>query len=207
MFFSLRNLLKKVLRFLKGPPKSYFYMADNPAYSKYSIGRYTYGNPLVLDYGSSTLKIGSFCSISSDVTIMLGGNHRSDWVTTYPFNVIFEEFHSIQGHPSSKGDVVIGNDVWIGYGALILSGVTIADGAVVGARSVVTKNIEAYSIVAGNPAKFIKWRFPEAQIAELEATQWWNWDLEKIKQFVPLMLSHSIDPFIQSASGSKSVHD
>ncbi len=91
----------------------------------YDIGDWTYGDPQVLSWGEgTTLKIGKFCSLAKDVTIMLGGEHRIDWVTTYPFNAIFQDATHIIGHPKSKGNVVIGNDVWVGKGALILSGVT-----------------------------------------------------------------------------------
>ncbi|WP_344824120.1 CatB-related O-acetyltransferase [Rurimicrobium arvi] len=109
--------------------------------------------------------------------IFLGGNHRVDWVSTYPFPALpgfFPEAAEITGHPSTKGDVVIGNDVWIGYAAIILSGVTIGDGAVIGAGSVVSKNVGPYEIWAGNPAVCIKKRFPEEIIARLLTEKWWD---------------------------------
>ena len=174
-----------------------FYMQNNSKYSNYTIGRFTYGEPLVLEWGEGkTLKIGSFCSISANVTILLGGNHRGDWITTFPFNVIFEEFRYIEGHPSSNGDVIIGNDVWIGLNALILSGVTIGDGAIIAANSVVTKDVEPYVIVGGNPAKKIKNRFDDKTIEDLLRIRWWDWDLEKIKNTIPLMLSTNIQLFL-----------
>jgi acetyltransferase-like isoleucine patch superfamily enzyme len=177
--------------------EKYFYMQDNPRYSSYDIGRFTYGDPLVLEWGEGmTLKVGSFCSISANVTILLGGNHRSDWITTYPFNVIFEEFTHIEGHPSSNGNVIIGNDVWIALNTLILSGVTIGDGAIIAANSVVTKDVEPYAIVGGNPAKKIKNRFDSETIEDLLRIQWWNWELEKIKAIVPLMLSTNTQVFL-----------
>lgn len=175
----------------------YFNMQNNPKYTNYSIGRFTYGEPIVREWDEgTTLKIGSFCSIASDVTILLGGNHNTDWVTTFPFSVLFDEFKHIAGHPVTKGDVVIGNDVWIGTGALILSGVTIGDGAIVGARSVVTKNVEPYTVVAGNPARKIKERFSEETIKNLLEIKWWDWDLEKIKENIPLLLSPVIQDFL-----------
>jgi acetyltransferase-like isoleucine patch superfamily enzyme len=177
--------------------KNYFYMQDNPRYSNYNIGRFTYGDPLVLEWGEgTTLTVGSFCSISANVTILLGGNHRSDWITTFPFNVIFEEFKQIEGHPSSNGDVIIGNDVWIALNTLILSGITIGDGAIIAANSVVTKDVEAYAIVGGNPAKKIKNRFDDKTIEDLLKIQWWNWELEKIKSTIPIMLSSNIQTFL-----------
>jgi acetyltransferase-like isoleucine patch superfamily enzyme len=176
-------------------------MNRNPKYKKYKIGRYTYGKPLVLDWNeNSTLKIGSFCSISGNVTILLGGNHRPDWVTTYPFNKIFKEFKHIKGHPNTKGDVIIGNDVWIGYGATILSGITIGDGAVIGPDTVVTKSVQPYSIVVGSPGRVIRKRFDDSTIKKLLQIKWWDWDIGKIKRNIPLMLDKDIDNFIKKNS-------
>lgn len=146
-------LRKRIYSLIK---REYFYMRDNPRYKRHSIGRFTYGSPLVMfDSPDINLKIGSFCSIAGGVAIFLGGNHRIDYTTTFPFNFVFEEFCGFKGHPASKGDVIIGNDVWIGSCAVILSGVTIGDGAVIGANSIVTKDVEPYSVVAGNPARKI----------------------------------------------------
>jgi len=162
-----------------------------------SIGDYTYGKPKVLHWGEDAkLKIGKFCSIADEVVIFLGGNHRTDWVTTYPFPVLVSDWPEaglIKGHPGTKGDVVVGNDVWIGYGATILSGTVIGDGAVIGARSVVTKNVEAYAIVAGNPAREIKKRFNQSQIERLLEIKWWEWSIEKIKKNIKLLCSGDID--------------
>jgi acetyltransferase-like isoleucine patch superfamily enzyme len=176
-------------------------MCDNPKYSKYSIGKYTYGEPIILDWGEKvTLKIGNFCSIAFNVTILLGGEHKTEWVTTYPFIVAlrdFAEFRNFPWHQNTKGDVVIGNDVWIGTGATILSGVEIGDGAVVGACSVVTKDVPPYAIVAGNPAKVIRQRFNEETIDKLLKIKWWNWDIQRIKENMPLLLSDRINDFVE----------
>jgi virginiamycin A acetyltransferase len=171
-------------------------MNETSRYKAYSIGRFTYGDPLIKRWSKAeTISIGSFCSFACNVTILLGGNHRTDWVTTYPFSKIIPDVN-IEGHPSTKGTVVIGNDVWIGTGALILSGVTIGDGAVIAARSVVATNVEPYSIVAGNPAKEIKKRFSQKNIDDLMKIKWWNWEIGKIKENMPLLLSNKIDEFI-----------
>ncbi len=174
-------------------------MRSFPAYTKYAIGEYTYGAPIVKDWHQgSTLVVGKFSSIAENVTILLGGNHPTDWVSSYPFGIIFDEFKEQHYDYAklTKGDVVIGNDVWIGLNSTILSGVTIGNGAIVAAGSIVTKNIEPYTIVGGNPAKPIKKRFSEDKIAKLLAIEWWNWEIDRIKANLDLILSNNIQDFI-----------
>lgn len=169
--------------------------------SHYTIGDFTYGIPTIMHWGEkATLKIGKFCSIAKDVTIFLGGNHRTDWISSYPFNVLngpFPNAQDIAGHPSTKGDVIIGNDVWIGWGATILSGVTIGNGAVVAAKAVVTKDVPPYAIVAGNPAQIVKHRFSAEIIDSLQKIQWWNWSIEKINSNVRKICNGDMDTFIK----------
>jgi acetyltransferase-like isoleucine patch superfamily enzyme len=173
------------------------FMNQDPRYSGYEIGEWSYGTPEILSWGEgATIKIGRYCSFASGVEILLGGEHRVDWITTYPFNVFFREGSGITGQSRSKGDIVIGNDVWVGKDALILSGVSIGDGAVIGARSVVTGNVEPYSIVAGNPARHKKYRFSKNVIRELLSIAWWDWPLEKTKEAFPLLLSANLEDFI-----------
>lgn len=164
---------------------------DHFSKKNYSIGAYTYGKPTVLfDNDQATLQIGKFCSIAQGVTIFLGGNHRIDWVTTYPFNDLLEYFpeaENIKGHPASKGSVIIGNDVWIGKGVTILSGVTVSDGAVLAANSVVTKDVGPYEVWAGNPSRLIKKRFSDEAIEVLLEKKWWAWDIELIRQKIPYL--------------------
>ncbi len=170
------------------------------------IGAYTYGIPKILRANwACAIEIGKFCSIADEVIIMLDTDHRPDWITTYPFPALadFPEAAMIEGHPCAKGDVIIGNDVWIGYGAFILSGVTIGDGAVIAARSIVTKDVPPYSIVAGNPAAIKKTRFSEETIAALLEIQWWNWPIEKIRKHIPLLCSEKIDDFVSACRNSK----
>jgi acetyltransferase-like isoleucine patch superfamily enzyme len=173
------------------------------AYKRMSYGKYTYGTPNILwQNDKAKLTVGNFCSIASNVTIYLGGNHRTDWVTTYPFGhmhqQVFSSFNG-SGHPSTKGDVIIGNDVWIGGNVVIMSGVKIGDGAVIANNSHVVKDVEPYSLVGGNPAKHIKYRFTPEQIEKLLEIQWWHWDDNKINRFVPLLCNNNIDAFIESA--------
>lgn len=157
------------------------------------FGDFTYGTPQVLSWGEpSRLIVGKFCSIADHVTIMLGGEHNVDWVTTYPFNALLRSFSNIQGHPKTKGDVVVGNDVWIGDGAKILSGVHIGDGCVIGGNALVTKNMPPYSICGGNPAKVIKYRFEPEIIAKLLEIKWWDWAPNLIYQAVPYLQSNEI---------------
>lgn len=169
---------------------------------QYEIGRASCGDLEVLSWKEgATLKVGSFCSFAAGVKIFLGGEHRTDWVTTFPFPELWKEAAGhIQGHPKTRGDVIIGNDVWIGAEAVILSGVRIGDGAVVGARAVVTRDVPPYAIVAGNPAVLIRLRFAEPVIESLRDIAWWNWTDERITQLMPLLLSEHIEDFISAAT-------
>ena len=167
----------------------------------WDVGRATYGDPLVHDWGEGArLRIGAFCSIADGVQIFLGGEHRPDWVTTYPFNAMWPSAESFKGHPATKGDVTIGNDVWIAREAMILSGVTIGDGAVIGARAVVSKDVAPYAVVAGNPARVLRHRFEPAVIERLLALRWWDWDDARIEAQLPLMLASDVVAFLDAAS-------
>lgn len=142
------------------------------------------------DFVGDKLIIGKFCMIASDVTfIMNGANHLTEAISTYPFAIFGNGWeHAMEGKSyPSKGDTTVGNDVWIGYGATIMPGVTIGDGAIIATKSVVTKDVEPYSIVGGNPARPIKKRFSDEKIAELLALKWWDWDMEKITANVQML--------------------
>lgn len=172
-----------------------------------SFGKYTYGNlNICFNNINSKLVVGNFCSIASNVRIYLGGNHRKDWVTTYPFGHInsdvFNNFNG-NGHPSTKGDVIIGNDVWIGDNVTIMSGVNIGDGSIIANNSHIVKNVEPYSLVGGNPAKFINYRFTCEQIEQLLEIKWWNWDDDKINNYTTLLCNDNIDKFIEIALKNK----
>lgn len=166
------------------------------------IGDHTYGEPTIRQFDQTTrLVMGRFCSIAEQVTIIMGGNHRSDWVTTYPFSAFTEtwpEAVTIKGHPASKGDIIIGHDVWIGYGATILSGVTIGSGAVIGARAVISRDVAPYAVMAGNPAQEVKKRFDDTTIVRLLQLAWWNWPEEKIRTNLPLLCSSQIQQLLMN---------
>ncbi len=166
----------------------------------YSVGRGSYGDLSVSNWGEgASLTVGAFCSFASGVRVFLGGEHRTDWVTTYPFSQLWEAGAAIKGHPKTKGSVHIGNDVWVGTDVLILSGVHVGDGAVIGARAVVARDVPPYSIVAGNPASVQRMRFDEVTVRRLLEVRWWEWEDAKIARFLPLLLSQRIDVFLAEA--------
>ena len=144
------------------------------------------------------LMIGKFCSIACGAKfIFTSANHSLKSLSTYPFPIFFEEWgldvSDITDKWDNKGDIIVGNDVWIGYEAVILSGVTIGDGAIVGIRAVVTKDIPPYTIVGGVPAKPIRKRFDDVTIARLLELKWWDWSEERIKANLKIIQSGRID--------------
>jgi virginiamycin A acetyltransferase len=145
-------------------------------YRKYEIGDYTYGTPQIFQWDEvprAKLKIGKFCMIAPEVKIFLGGNHHTDCCAMYPIQALVDNnWDKIEGHCISKGDVTIGNDVWIGYNVTILSGVKIGNGAVIGANSNVTKDVPDFAIVGGNPARVLKYRTCQLH--------WWEWTMDNI---------------------------
>jgi acetyltransferase-like isoleucine patch superfamily enzyme len=191
------NLFKKIFRGFRKKP---FYTKDILRKKNCTFGEHTYGRPEILQFGEEAqLSVGRFCSIAPGVKIFLGGNHRKDWVTTYPFPALVEawpEAAGIPGHPATRGDVVIGNDVWIGYGATILSGVRIGDGAIIGTQAVVARDVEPYAIVAGNPALPVGKRFDEETVRKLLAIRWWEWPEEKIRKNMELLCSGRLGDFL-----------
>lgn len=171
-------------------------------------GRGTYGTPSELTWGGveGRLIVGQFCSIANGVTVLLGGEHHTDQVTTFPFAAWPERWPGAaaaaaagDGRAMTKGDVVIGNDVWIGYGVTIMSGVHIGDGAVVGAGSVVTKHVEPYAVVGGNPAAVIRMRFAPGIVERLLVLKWWDWPEDLLNEYMPLLLSQGVRAFLERA--------
>ena len=139
--------------------------------------------------------IGRYCSIAQNLQVMVGGNHPLDHVSTYPLEYVFPKTPSLQG--VYKGKTIIENDVWIGQNVCIMPGIHIDNGAVVGAFSVVTRDVPAYAIVAGNPAEIKKYRFSEDIRNRLCKLAWWNWPIEKLRESLPLLNSTNIENFLE----------
>ncbi len=177
--------------------KKFKYTNQNPFYKDFDIWDFTYWNPVIYtNPNDAKLKIWKFCSIAEGCKILLGSNHRTDRISTYPFNILREWFEHITWHPYSKWDVVIGNDVRIGMDCTILSGVTVWDGAIIGLWSVVTKNVEPYSIVGGIPAKHIAYRFDEQTIQSLQEIKRREWEVDKIKEKITDLQSTNVHHII-----------
>lgn len=176
------------------------------------IGDYTIYNDFVNDpcdfeknnviyhypINNDRLIIGKFCSIACGAKFIFNcANHTLKSLSTYTFPLFFEEWDlpksKVAASWDNKGDIVIGNDVWIGYDAVIMAGVKIGDGAIIGTRAVVTKDVEPYSIVGGVPAKVIRKRFSPEVIEKLKTIQWWNWSQDKIKKSLNAIQSGDVD--------------
>ncbi len=170
------------------------------------MGKFSYGNPEIIFFGGNKnyATIGKFCAVASGCKIMLNGDHRLNWISTFPFpgqagrEPLFVKAARKPVHAVSKGDVMIGNDVWIGMDVMILSGVTIGDGASIAARAVVTKDVPPYSLVGGVPAKIIKKRFNDDQIKSLLKIAWWNWPEKKLANYVDMLCSDDVGLFIKT---------
>lgn len=163
------------------------------------IGAHTYGCPRVYAHPGTRLEIGRYCSIADEVVIFLGNEHRTDFVSTHPFNVLHPRHAHVTGHPATRGNVTIGNDVWLGYRAVILSGTTIGDGAVVGAGAIVSKPVPPYAIVAGSPARVVRTRFPPEIVERLLQVQWWTWEEEEVHSLVGRLMSTDVEAFLAEA--------
>lgn len=191
------------------------YLKNTISDANIDIGDYTMYNDFVNDprdfqknnvlyhypVNHDKLTIGKFCSIACGAKFIFNSaNHSMKSLSTYPFPLFFEEWGlnktNVAEAWDNKGDIVVGNDVWIGYEAVILSGVKIGDGAIIGARAVVTKDVPPYTIVGGIPAKPIRKRFSDETITELLKLQWWNWSAERIKQNLSAIQNGQISKLI-----------
>ncbi|MCD7060237.1 type B chloramphenicol O-acetyltransferase [Pelagibacterium xiamenense] len=184
-------------------------LSEQVTHPNISVGRYSYYSGyyhghgfddcarfLLPDPDADKLIVGSFCSIGSGAAFIMAGNqgHRNDWVSTFPFHFMSEVPHfagAANGYEPA-GDTVIGSDVWIGSEAIVMPGVTIGHGAIIGTRALVTRNVEPYTIVGGNPAKPIRKRFPDEHIAMLLEVAWWDWDDTALEAAMPIMTSADV---------------
>ena len=189
--------------------KTICYISNLPKQKNVEIGEYTYysdnHNPEAFyesiehhyDFIGDKLIIGRFCAIAQGIKfIMNGANHKMKSFTTYPFNIFSNGWGKSAPTPEElpfKGDTIIANDVWIGENVTILPGIHIGDGAIIGANSTVSKNVEPYSIVAGNPAVFIRKRFENEVIELLLELKWWNWTEEMIFKNLEILTSLDVD--------------
>ena len=160
---------------------SLFWKCQDENLGSYIRGEYTYGKPKIFMYrNNQTVSIGKFCSIGINISIYGGGEHKYDTVSTYPLKTLLIHKNKENVDEISKGMVTIGNDVWIGDNAVILSGVKIGDGAVIGNSAIVARDVPPYAIVAGNPTELIKYRFQKDIIEKLLQISWWDWSESKI---------------------------
>ena len=194
------------------------YLKDVITDPNIQVGEYTIYNDFVRDprefeknnvlylypVNGDKLKIGKFCSIACGAKFLFtSGNHALKSLSTYTFPIFFKEWDldpkNIRDAWDNKGDIVVGNDVWIGYEAVVLSGVTIGDGAIIGTRAVVTKDVPPYTIVGGVPARPIRRRFDEETVARLQALRWWDWDAEKIARSIHAIQTGDLNALAENA--------
>jgi acetyltransferase-like isoleucine patch superfamily enzyme len=179
-------------------------------YPKYSIGVASYGLPNVYDNNEgSTLKIGAYCSIASNVQIFLGGQHRTNWVSNYPFPFFFDmdsKYGKEYIRGGSRGNVIVGSDVWLCANCTILSGVTIGHGAVIANGAVISRDVPPYAVMAGNPAKQIKWRFDEGTRNSLLEAAWWQWPTDEINVIMDKVCSSDLTDFLNYAKARQAKH-
>lgn len=148
----------------------------------------------MFDFSEDKLILGKFCQIATGARFLTNGsNHTMDGISTYPFKVFGESWGDAPYPRVNKGDTVIGNDVWIGNGATIMQGIKIGNGAIIGTNALVTKDVEPYTIVGGNPARVIRKRFSDEQIEFLQNLEWWDWPLDKLAKHLPLIITANFE--------------
>lgn len=190
--YILHRSYRNYIKWRKKNPNNFTTLKTIAAIDKISVGKMTYGELNVMTFGKADghLKIGSYCSIAMDVTFLLSGNHDMKCVSTYPFDVfVYKDVPC----SLSKGDILVDNDVWIGYGATILSGVHIGQGAVVATKALVTKDVPPYAVVGGVPARVIKYRFPKEIVEQLIRIDWDNMDKKVIRENRKILGMHITD--------------
>ncbi|MGB0855177.1 MAG: CatB-related O-acetyltransferase [Pikeienuella sp.] len=189
------------------------FLAAVVSHPRFSVGAYTYASahsppgdwaaslaPYLYDFSPERLQIGKFCQIADGVQfITSSANHRYDGISSYPFAIFGGPHEGRASMPGPGGDTIIGNDCWIGAGAMILPETTLGDGVIVGAGAVVRGRVPDYTIIAGNPAKTLKHRFPSAQVSRLKAIAWWDWPIAKILANESAIANGDIDALERAA--------
>lgn len=188
--------------FLKNFIKSPLIIVGDYSYYDDPIDPENFEKNVLYNYGPDKLIIGKFCAIATNVKfIMNGANHKLDGISTYPFPIFGQGWETAMnkliGLPS-RGDTVIGNDVWIGYESVIMPGVSIGDGAIIAAKSVVVSDVPAYTVFGGNPARKIKQRFSDFEIETLLNIRWWDWEIEKITRNIPIIMEGDIQALMDA---------
>lgn len=196
MVFPLKNYDK--LCFLKNVVKNpNIIIGDYTYYHDFeNIDNFEKNVKYHFDFIGDKLIIGKFCMIASDVKfIMNGGNHLTSAISAFPFDIFGNGWENAMENKSYpyKGDINIGNDVWIGYSATIMAGVSIGDGAIIATNATVVNDVKPYSIVGGNPAKEIKMRFNEEEVDKLLRLKWWDWDIKKITENIQNLTGNSFE--------------
>lgn len=200
----VRQALRQIRRTLVGPEALQLRQLMRAGRVIYGSGTYGFPTIKTYDYDNTRLIVGNYCSVAGGATIILGGNHPTDRVTTYPHRILMHmPGAGMDGFPMPTADTIIGNDVWICTGATIVSGVRIGDGAIVAAGAVVTKDVPPFAIVGGNPARLIRFRFDEHERAAIAATQWWNWPKAEVRKAVPLLAGAGAQEFLEYARAQR----
>jgi acetyltransferase-like isoleucine patch superfamily enzyme len=187
----------KVFLFLQYKKEEYLFWRSKKYIN--SWGELSYGLPSIISFDKkSKVSVGSYVSIASNVTFLLGANHASGLVTTFPIDRI--DPSKTTADSNERGNIEIGNDVWIGYGATLIGNVRVGDGAIIGAHALVVDDIPPYAVVGGVPAKVIKYRFSSEQIEKLLAIAWWNWNTKTVQERQKDIYSKDMDSFIAKYS-------
>ncbi|WP_317619616.1 CatB-related O-acetyltransferase [Ancylothrix sp. D3o] len=188
--------------FIKNFIKSPLIIVGDYSYYDDPIDPENFEKNVLYNYGPDKLIIGKFCAIATNVKfIMNGANHKLDGISTYPFPIFGQGWETAMDKLialPSRGDTVIGNDVWIGYESVIMPGVCIGDGAIIAAKSVVVSDVPAYTVFGGNPARKIKQRFSDSQIETLLKIRWWDWEIEKITRNIPIIMEGDIQALMKA---------
>jgi virginiamycin A acetyltransferase len=187
----------KIFLFLHYKKEEYLFWRSKKYITSWGEG--TYGLPSIVSFDKkSTVSVGKYVSIASRVTFLLGANHKSGMVTTYPIDRINSS--KTTEDANERGNIEIGNDVWIGYGVTIIGDVKIGDGAIIGAEALVVDDVPPYAVVGGVSAKVLKYRFDDEQIRKLQAIKWWDWDRETIQERESDIYSKDVAFFIATYS-------